>query len=132
MSFIKDLREIVFERDNYQCVYCGTKQNLTLGHYISKYNNGHGCIDNLQSECRSCNMRNGKDNREGGVVTGCWGCTKPTMKTYYRKKNGIVIGFRFECLNCNDYVIEEKSVHDLIILKDIQFGIYVFVGLNKG
>lgn len=134
MSFVKDLREIVFERDNYQCVYCKTKENLTLGHYISKYNDGHGCVDNLQSECRSCNMNNGKENRDGGAVTGCWWCTKPTMKTFYKKKkyDNRIVGFRFKCLNCNDYVIEEKSLHDLIVLKDSHFDECVVSGVRKG
>ena len=134
MSYVKDLREIVFERDNYQCVYCKTKDNLTLGHYVSKYNNGHGCIDNLQTECRSCNMNNGKENRKGGVITGCWGCTKPTMKTFYRKKkyNNQIIGFRFSCLNCNIYETEEGSLYDLLIKKNNHFSECVTSGVCKG
>ena len=132
MGYRKNIRSIVYERDNYQCVYCGTKQNLTLGHYISKHNNGHGCIDNLQAECRSCNMRNGKENRKGGVISGCWGCNKPTNKNSYRNKTGKTIGYRFECGNCNNCVIEEKYLDDLLIKKDIHFSKCVISGVCKG
>lgn len=133
----KTLKMIILQRDKYQCVYCGTKQNLTLGHYISKYNMGHGCVDNLQLECKSCNMRNGNENREGGVVKGCWGgCRKNTLRKEYRKRRILkhykIIGYRFECRSCNNYKIEEDNLDDLYIKKNIHYSECVVSGVYKG
>lgn len=131
---MKDLRKIIFKRDNYQCVYCGTDQNLTLGHYISRYNKGHACEDNLQAECRSCNIKNGKEDRKGGIGKGCWGCNKPTMRNYYKRKSkeGKLVGYSFECYNCNNFVIEEKRLEDILIMKNNHFDSCETKYANKG
>ena len=110
---MKAFRKKIFSRDNYKCVYCGSKKYLELGHYISRYNKGHGCEDNIQAECRKCNTTNGHENRQGGVVSGCWGCNKPVMrsKKWWGLKN---IGYKFECYNCNEYKITKQLLTELI------------------
>ena len=45
----------IYERDNYRCVYCGSKDNLTLDHIIPINNNGSHNVDNLVVACLSCN-----------------------------------------------------------------------------
>lgn len=54
----RQLREKVFDRDGWQCVECGTTQNLTLSHKIHKGmggKNGPGdTMDNTQCLCMSC------------------------------------------------------------------------------
>jgi hypothetical protein len=52
-------RDAVFARDNYQCVTCGSRQNLTLDHIVPVSLGGSGDIANLQTMCRSCNSRKG-------------------------------------------------------------------------
>jgi 5-methylcytosine-specific restriction endonuclease McrA len=54
----KNLRLAVFKRDNWQCVDCGTTQNLTLSHKIHKgMGGGKGPGDtmgNCDTRCMSC------------------------------------------------------------------------------
>ena len=52
------LKAKVFDRDNWQCVHCGTTQNLTLSHKIhKKMGGGYGPGDvesNCVCACMSC------------------------------------------------------------------------------
>ena len=64
-GFIKrsDVRDYVFSRDGYKCVYCGSREHLQVDHIISVYAvlNGKLPIDdlnraeNLQTLCIRCN-----------------------------------------------------------------------------
>lgn len=49
------LRAIVFERDGWCCVYCGTDASLTIDHVVPQSKGGHSRPDNLQTLCVSCN-----------------------------------------------------------------------------
>ena len=52
------LKHDVFDRDGWQCIECGTSQNLTLAHRIHKgMGGGHGpgdVIDNTDCKCMEC------------------------------------------------------------------------------
>jgi 5-methylcytosine-specific restriction endonuclease McrA len=50
----------VHKRDGNKCVYCGSKENLTLDHIIPKSRGGTHTWDNLVTACMKCN--NKKDN----------------------------------------------------------------------
>lgn len=50
-----EVREFVFKRDGYRCVYCGAKEDLQIDHIISVYRGGKNKICNLQTLCGSCN-----------------------------------------------------------------------------
>lgn len=54
-----DIRWRIFERDNFTCVDCGSRADLTVDH-MQPYSLG-GTLDdgNLQTLCRSCNSRKG-------------------------------------------------------------------------
>lgn len=54
-------RKNIFRRDNNQCQYCGSFENLTLDHIIPKSKGGSSSWDNLVTACNSCN--NKKDNK---------------------------------------------------------------------
>jgi len=59
----KDVRAFVFAKDDFQCVLCGSKDNLQVDHIISVHRAATGgfpiCelnkLNNLQTLCSSCN-----------------------------------------------------------------------------
>ena len=59
------LRTKVFERDEYRCVYCGTHMDLCADHRHPESKGGETTIENMQTLCRSCNVKKGtKPDRE--------------------------------------------------------------------
>lgn len=58
-SIPAELRRLVYERDAYRCVTCGTHIDLTLDHRIPESKGGPTTFENLQTMCRPCNCRKG-------------------------------------------------------------------------
>jgi 5-methylcytosine-specific restriction endonuclease McrA len=52
-------RNRIMRRDNYSCVYCGSKKNLTIDHLIPKSKGGGNSWDNLVTCCSPCNIKKG-------------------------------------------------------------------------
>ena len=62
-------RNLIYKRDNYQCQYCGSKQNLTIDHVKPKSKGGNDTWTNLVTACSSCNVKKGsKTLKESGLV----------------------------------------------------------------
>ena len=53
------LRERIYKRDSYRCLFCGSGDDLTLDHIHPKSLGGADTEDNLQTLCRSCNSSKG-------------------------------------------------------------------------
>lgn len=53
----EDLRLEVYERDSYQCLACGCRDNLSVDHVIAECYGGPTDITNLQTLCRDCNSK---------------------------------------------------------------------------
>lgn len=49
----------VFARNDYRCVRCGSRSDLTVDHIIPVSRGGTNDDDNLQTLCRPCNSRKG-------------------------------------------------------------------------
>lgn len=52
-------RHNIFKRDNNECQYCGTKQDLTIDHVIPRSKGGRSTWKNLVAACKRCNARKG-------------------------------------------------------------------------
>ena len=49
----------VWDRDGWQCVFCGSHRELTVDHIIPVSKGGTDGLDNLQTACKSCNSSKG-------------------------------------------------------------------------
>ncbi len=54
-------RNRIYKRDGYECVYCGSKRNLTLDHVVPKSRGGTNDWTNLVTSCMKWNLK--KANR---------------------------------------------------------------------
>jgi CRISPR/Cas system Type II protein with McrA/HNH and RuvC-like nuclease domain len=61
MKGIRVNRNRIFKRDGNECVYCGSKKDLTLDHVIPKSRGGGNTWTNLVTSCFKCNVK--KSNR---------------------------------------------------------------------
>ena len=52
-------RHNVFRRDNNRCVYCNSKDALTIDHVVPKSMGGRDAWDNLVTACQKCNAKKG-------------------------------------------------------------------------
>lgn len=53
------VRWAVWERDNFTCLHCGTRKNLTVDHIHPESKGGEATLENCQTLCKSCNSRKG-------------------------------------------------------------------------
>lgn len=61
------IRARVYERDGYQCVYCGSASCLTLDHVLPMVRGGGFTFDNLVTACQQCNKARGGELWSGPV-----------------------------------------------------------------
>jgi len=54
-----DNRYKILERDNNECFYCGSAENLQIDHIIPIKLGGTGLLVNLVTACRTCNFEKG-------------------------------------------------------------------------
>ncbi len=52
-------RHNIFKRDRNRCVYCGTKDSLTIDHVVPRSLGGRDSWDNLVTACQKCNAKKG-------------------------------------------------------------------------
>jgi hypothetical protein len=53
------VRWLVWERDNFTCMHCGSRRYLTVDHIVPEARGGTLAMDNLQTLCKSCNSKKG-------------------------------------------------------------------------
>jgi 5-methylcytosine-specific restriction endonuclease McrA len=59
MSISKTKRRLVYKRDGWKCLKCGTGKNLTIDHIVPLSLGGHNGRSNLQTLCECCNFNKG-------------------------------------------------------------------------
>lgn len=84
----KIVRDGVWDRDKGRCVYCRKKakkiglfrpaRTLQFGHQIAFSRGGDNCMENIQLECRKCNLEKGTSKKSAGIFNsrGVKGCKK--------------------------------------------------------
>jgi hypothetical protein len=86
----KALRKEVYARDNHECVYCGSADDLTLDHKTPEIRGGSHDISNLQTACRKCNASKRDLTHEEFVTRGVTnGVTKPFQERPQSTENRI-------------------------------------------
>ena len=75
-------RRTVYERDSYQCVRCGSPDELTVDHKMPYSRGGTDSLDNLQTLCKTCNLSKGDDPNRAAL---CHGCVSMTSSPYTAK-----------------------------------------------
>ncbi|HEX8463191.1 MAG TPA: HNH endonuclease [Abditibacterium sp.] len=59
MPELKISRKSVLARDSYTCVYCGSKESLTLDHVFPRHRGGETTWENVVCSCLKCNNKKG-------------------------------------------------------------------------
>jgi len=68
---IKISRHRIYARDNHQCVYCGSKKNLTIDHIIPRSKGGLNTWTNMVTSCFNCNVKKGDKTLEESKMKLC-------------------------------------------------------------
>ncbi|MEZ4776087.1 MAG: HNH endonuclease [Bacteroidia bacterium] len=83
-------RENVFRRDGYQCVYCGSRKQLTLDHVIPRARGGHTTWKNLVTACVRCNAGKGDLSLEKSGLALPFTPFRPSFIMYLSRFSGKV------------------------------------------
>ncbi len=59
MPELKISRKSVLARDSYTCVYCGSRETLTLDHVFPRHRGGETTWENVVCSCLRCNNKKG-------------------------------------------------------------------------
>ena len=84
-------RQNIFKRDGHQCVYCGTRDNLTLDHVTPRSRGGRDSWHNLVTACQRCNTEKGDRTPEEAEMTMAHKPFRPSFIMYLRDFNGKVV-----------------------------------------
>lgn len=57
-------RHHVFQRDGFECQYCGSRKDLTLDHVVPTSRGGAHAWNNVTTACRKCNHHKGDQTPE--------------------------------------------------------------------
>jgi hypothetical protein len=60
----KPSRSMIHRRDNYECNYCGSTENITVDHIIPESRGGLNSWENLTTACSKCNAKKGNKTPE--------------------------------------------------------------------
>jgi hypothetical protein len=58
------IRRIIFERDGYACIYCGSNNRLEGDHVLPLSRGGSNAFENLVTACKPCNRAKGSRTPE--------------------------------------------------------------------
>jgi len=83
-------RANIFRRDGYQCVYCGTRNNLTIDHVTPRSQGGGDSWANLVTACQDCNTKKGNRRPEEAGMEMMHPPFRPSFIMFIRDYTGKV------------------------------------------
>ena len=81
-------RQNVFKRDSHECLYCGSKKDLTLDHVLPKSRGGKSTWNNLATACKKCNSIKGDKTLEEAEMPLSRKPFKPSYVLFVRNFSG--------------------------------------------
>jgi 5-methylcytosine-specific restriction endonuclease McrA len=76
-------RQNIYRRDDYKCVYCNSKDNLTLDHVVPKSKGGANSWTNLVTCCSDCNIRKGDKDLDDFLLENDYEMKYEPFKPHY-------------------------------------------------
>ncbi len=83
-------RRNIMKRDNFTCMYCGSKNDLTIDHVLPKSRGGKDVWENLTTACEKCNVKKGSRTPQEAGMTILKQPYRPIPITFFRDYNGNV------------------------------------------
>jgi 5-methylcytosine-specific restriction endonuclease McrA len=80
----------IYKRDGYACVYCKSKDNLTLDHVVPRSRGGRDAWDNLVTACQRCNTEKGDRTPDEADMKMAHQPFRPSFIMYLRDFHGKV------------------------------------------
>jgi len=77
----------IYRRDDYKCLYCGSKETLTLDHVIPRSKGGLNSWTNLATCCMKCNISKGNSTLEDSGMTLSYKPFTPSYLFFINKMN---------------------------------------------
>ena len=65
----KKVKDIVWERDNHQCIICGSYQAMPNSHYIRRSQGGLGIEENIVTMCQRCHSAYDQGDERQAIAT---------------------------------------------------------------
>ena len=81
-------RQNIFKRDGYRCMYCGTRESLTMDHVLPKSRGGRDTWKNLVTACQKCNSWKGDRTPDEAEMPMIQRPFRPTHIMYLRDFSG--------------------------------------------
>ena len=83
-------RRNIMRRDNFTCMYCGSKNDLTIDHVLPKSRGGKDVWENLTTACEKCNVKKGSRTPQEAGMPILKQPYRPIPITFFRDYNGNV------------------------------------------
>lgn len=93
-------RQSIKDKWNYQCAYCGSKENLTLDHIIPRSKGGSDNLTNVLCACKKCN------NDKGHQMWSDWFLQQSFFTT---EKLSAIIQWQKQINDSNYYVYRPRG-----------------------
>jgi 5-methylcytosine-specific restriction endonuclease McrA len=82
-------RQNIFKRDGHQCVYCSSREDLTLDHVVPRSRGGDSTWSNLVTACKPCNAKKGDYLPEEAKMPLPYKPYKPSFIMFLREFSGV-------------------------------------------